>query len=122
MMSVSGVAYSSGSAVESCLCGMGDIVTLSPAMCSGVNGLTVLGVVVLLFLMYFMGGQVAMRSFRGHGLRWLGTLVIWAGFCAEGAWVASMYDAGGIWPALAAGIPWPYGIYANYKTIKEIVP
>lgn len=117
MMSVSATAYSSGSAVESCLCGMGDIVTLSPGLCSGVNGLTVLGVVVLLFLVYFMGGQVAMRSFRRTGM-----LVICAGFCAEGAWVASMYDAGGIWPALAACLPWPYGIYAGYKTIREVLP
>ena len=116
MMSVSGVAYSSGSAVESCLCGMGDIVTLSPAMCSGVNGLTVLGVVMILFLVYFIGGQFGMRK------RWAGLLVICAGFCAEGAWVASMYDAGGLWPALAAGLPWPYGIYAGYKTIREVLP
>lgn len=115
MMSVTAAAYSSGSAVESCLCGMGDIVTLSPGMCSGVNGLAVLGVAVLLFLVYFLGGQLGMLSVRGHDLGW-------AGLCAEGAWVSAMYDAGGTWPALAAGIPWPYGVYANFKTIKEVLP
>lgn len=116
-MSVQSVAYSSGSAVESCPCGTGDILTLSPAYCSGVNGLTVLVTVAVLFLWYSGGLWLCTRSFR-----WQGLLAVCAGFCAEGAWIGSMYDAGGLWPALGAALAWPYGVYAGFNAIKEVLP
>jgi len=119
MMSVQSVAYSSGSAVESCPCGIGDVLALSPAYCSGVNGLTVLVTVLLLFLWYSWGMWLCRRPFRGHG--WAGLLAICAGFCAEGAWIGSMYDAGGLWPALGAALAWPYGVYAGFGAMKEVL-
>lgn len=119
MMSVQSVAYSSGSAVESCPCGTADVLSLSPAYCSGVNGLTVLAAVLLLFLWYSAGLWLVRRRFRGSG--WAGLLAICAGFCAEGAWTGSMYDAGGLWPALGAALTWPYGVYAGFNAFKEVL-
>ena len=119
MMSVQTVAYSSGSAVESCPCGIGDVLSLSPAYCSGVNGLTVLVAVLLLFFWYSAGRWLGTLPFRGHG--WTGLLVICAGFCAEGAWIGSMYDAGGLWPALGAALSWPYGVYAGFGAMREVL-
>ena len=40
---------------------------------------------------------------------------------AEGAWTGSMYDAGGLWPALGAALAWPYGVYAGFGAMKEVV-
>lgn len=114
-MSVQSFAYSSGSAVESCPCGIGDVLSLSPAYCSGVNGLAVLATVLLLFLWYSAGRWLCTRS------GWAGLLVICAGFCAEGAWAGSMYDAGGLWPALGAALAWPYGVYAGFDAFKEVL-
>lgn len=119
MISVQSVAYSSGSAVEACPCGTIDILSLSPAYCSGVNGLAVLATVLLLFLWYSAGRWLCTRSFRGNG--WAGLLAVCAGFFAEGAWVGAMYDAGGIWPALGAALAWPYGVYAGFGAMREVM-
>ena len=113
MISVQSVAYSSGSAVEAC--GTGDILSLSPAYCSGVNGVAVLATVLLLFLWYSGSRWLCRRC------GWAGLLAICAGFCAEGAWVGSMYDAGGLWPALGAALAWPYGVYAGFGAVREVL-
>ena len=115
MISMQSVAYSSGSAVEACPCGTVDILSLSPAYCSGVNGLAVLATVLLLFLWYSGGRWLCKRS------GYVGLLVICTGFFVEGAWVGSMYNAGGIWPALGAALAWPYGVYAGFGAFKEVL-